>query len=420
MWPSTDRTQYRPWIANDRVGTHRRSHCLRSLKYVGLMLVCFVLVRPTLLAQIPTAGEILKVCTTAIFLSLVLDRVVNHRGEALSATMVLLVAYRLSLLVGTVANDGDYLSWGYVSMTQLATLLLIEAQFRRGNESARRLLRVLADLLILYLAINFVMIKQDLGYSVSWGQGEFEQATYLLGIRTRITDCIFLSILVALLYDAMSRRRIPLRTILTIMLGVVQTTILHVATGLVGLCVFGLVYATMMVFKKGASLLFSMRAVTTAGLLLTILVVGYRAQDHFSGLITNVLGKSPELTGRTSIWNDSIPILWKSPIFGYGIDHQFGAFVPGLGGLLWQAHNQYLQIIHDGGIVGLFLFVGLLFVCGNGVDRIENRLTIKAPFVSVYAAMSVMAVSEIFVYNMGMLFLLLFLASRADQLFPID
>jgi len=40
----------------------------------------------------------------------------------------------------------------------------------------------------------------------------------------------------------------------------------------------------------------------------------------------------------------------------------------------------------------------------------------RAAFVAVYTAMSVMTVSEIYVYNMAMFYLFPFLASRVDEL----
>ena len=147
---------------------------------------------------------------------------------------------------------------------------------------------------------------------------------------------------------------------------------------------------------------------------MTLLVVVLRAQYLFAGFITGVLGKSVELTGRTVIWDNAFPIIARAPLMGYGVNDSFGAFVPWVGDAPWQAHNQLLQMAHDGGVVSVALLIALMLVAGRPVDRICGHARYRAAFVGVYAALSVMSVSEIFVYNMGMLYLVLFLASTAD------
>ena len=73
------------------------------------------------------------------------------------------------------------------------------------------------------------------------------------------------------------------------------------------------------------------------------------------------LGRNMTLTGRTDLWNDVIQ-LQKSPLFGTG----YGSFWLGDRlGILWgkywwqptEAHNGYLEIFLQLGLVGLFLLI---------------------------------------------------------------
>ena len=102
---------------------------------------------------------------------------------------------------------------------------------------------MLTDLLLIYLLVNYVMIMTGTGSVASWGQQEIlAQPSYLLGIRTRVTDCVFPAILLALLYDSGSRRSWGWRTILAISSGIVQIVTLQVATAWVGAAIMAVVY----------------------------------------------------------------------------------------------------------------------------------------------------------------------------------
>jgi len=70
-------------------------------------------------------------------------------------------------------------------------------------------------------------------------------------------------------------------------------------------------------------------AATVLGVVVTLLVVVARVQVHFAAQIEGMLGKSVTMTGRTELWDAAIPILADSPLFGYGINSHFGAFIPG-------------------------------------------------------------------------------------------
>lgn len=86
--------------------------------------------------------------------------------------------------------------------------------------------------------------------------------------------------------------------------------------------------------------------------------------------ILSVFGKNPDLTGRTELWGASLLMAQDRPLFGYG----YGGFwiYGGPAQAIWDAlgsgdpsnlsyaHNGYLQILLDTGIVGLGLLLALV------------------------------------------------------------
>lgn len=86
------------------------------------------------------------------------------------------------------------------------------------------------------------------------------------------------------------------------------------------------------------------------------------------GSVLDLLGKDPTLTGRTEIWAVVLQLIAQKPLFGWGYA---AMFIPGdsitywtaeqLGANLPHAHNSWLQITVETGLVGfsvIFMIIG--------------------------------------------------------------
>jgi O-antigen ligase len=96
-----------------------------------------------------------------------------------------------------------------------------------------------------------------------------------------------------------------------------------------------------------------------------------------SEVITSVLGRSSNLTGRTEIWRWVMVSVMERPIFGYGYAGFWGgasaeslALDRRLGTPIMYAHNGYLDIFLTLGAIGLLL--SLIFL-GSGIKRAFQR-----------------------------------------------
>ena len=71
-----------------------------------------------------------------------------------------------------------------------------------------------------------------------------------------------------------------------------------------------------------------------------------------------LLGRDPTLTGRTEIWREVIPVILERPLLGHSIVSYWQLDI--VKNLQWwaaTAHNGFLQILIDLGILGLALLV---------------------------------------------------------------
>ena len=86
-----------------------------------------------------------------------------------------------------------------------------------------------------------------------------------------------------------------------------------------------------------------------------------------NNLSTSVLGGAQDITsGRVQLWKIALGVFWDHPIFGVGWE-QFGQYVPASfsaihgRGAVTHAHNDYLELLCENGVIGAFFVIVPLF-----------------------------------------------------------
>lgn len=148
--------------------------------------------------------------------------------------------------------------------------------------------------------------------------------------------------------------------------------------------------------------------------------------------LTDLLGKSPDASGRFKIWEKVFGLISERPLQGWGwISH----WVPGIEpyeGLAvigdvpyYHAHNAYLDLWLQLGIVGLVVFLWLLWTTFVRVWKIAvvhtNPLYLWPLFVFMVIATQALTESRLLIENGWVLLVLLAVKSREpfDNLEPI-
>jgi O-antigen ligase len=100
------------------------------------------------------------------------------------------------------------------------------------------------------------------------------------------------------------------------------------------------------------------------------------------GTATNVLGKDPSLTGRVPLWNVLVQNVWQKPLLGHGYnafwtaeDGQPSALQFDVTGAwdVWHAHNGFLDLALELGLIGLVIFlIGYLVGFGRAVRTLRT------------------------------------------------
>ncbi|KFI91619.1 O-antigen polymerase family protein [Bifidobacterium saguini DSM 23967] len=304
-----------------------------------------------------------------------------------------IILYRLSFGVQTIyAENNDLLTWGYMSIVLLALCLLFEYY---STVNFERFLNSLADMLLLYMIINSLIVLLSPGGLID--------GIYFIGIRTRFTDPIFVMIAISMICDWMQCRNIGTRTALAIAISLFNIVMVWIGTALVGLGVAVIVYMLLSNMTRTRTLC-SPFGLTIISLIITYFVVFRQIQTDFSWLISGVLGKNSTLTGRSDIWSIAIPIIAQKPLLGHGMAAN-GNFVP-YKYTLWQAHNQWLQLAYDGGLFTVICFCLMMLFISLAVKPYFHTRAYKI-LIACFGAYSIMMTSEIYTYMIYIFLLLL-------------
>ena len=111
------------------------------------------------------------------------------------------------------------------------------------------------------------------------------------------------------------------------------------------------------------------RIETACTLLLLLVLIALAGSHDVASYFTR--GESSAqlatLNSRTSLWNLALQAIDQRPLFGYGVGASHVLFLDqtGLGG----AHNAYLNVTVDLGVVGLLVWCAILLSTGTAVAR---------------------------------------------------
>ena len=96
-----------------------------------------------------------------------------------------------------------------------------------------------------------------------------------------------------------------------------------------------------------------------------LFVLAYIFSDVFQERIWELISLDPSgsVVWRFRLWRDIIPVYFWQPWFGYGLN-TFTKITEYYRGFSWgslEAHNDYLKIIIENGIIGLTAYLSIIF-----------------------------------------------------------
>lgn len=380
--------------------------CIAARVNLTVLACLTLLLEPKLFTKFQAINYLYIAGAVVIFCVVAVKLVRGHVKVGKFLTIALL--YRLFMLPQTILQGGEILDWRYYTLT----LLALAGYFESMRTDRERLEAVdnVAFLILIYLILNSAVL---LVYRSGLVDG-----LYFLGYRTRIVEALIVGIVASAYVDCW-QGKMSARTVTICIIGLAQIFALWVATALVGLGVFALAYLVLS-RAPGLNKPLLFHAVTLLGIVATVAFCFFNASQLFSHFIQTYLHKSATLSDRTEIWAMAVQMIKASPLFGYGVvdNGNHILWITSWNTMYWQAHNNILQILLDGGLLSFATYLALLIHVGSTLCKRHLSGKLLSVVLAAWIALNVMGVSEIFVLqNYYFLFLVVILAACSDPHF---
>ena len=224
-----------------------------------------------------------------------------------------------------------------------------------------------------YLVLSLCNIVFYFFPQLYWYMEEPNWYDFFLGSKNRVGWPLMMGAFFA--YSDVKLRHWKIMRVLCYILLAVNTAITGCVTlyiGLAAVTVYSLLPFVRRIFEKWNFYVFT--AILLA--MFAICMWGIDPLLHTTPVkaVLTAVGKDPSLSERTVIWSTGKDLAFEKPVFGHGLQAA-PDFVPHsnrYGTTYHHAHNEYLQIWYEGGLLTLAAAFGMLFYTGKRLKRAQN------------------------------------------------
>lgn len=305
----------------------------------------------------------------------------NNRGfKSISRIAIALGFYYVYLLAVTILHHGLVEKIAMQAAHFVGFVLYLDLVLKNNP---KEVFRSMLNILTFYVTVNFVITLVMPGglYATDY----FEN-NYLLGYDNQNINFMLPTLILVLLKNECDK---PCRGQVVFTFTVVLATAIRIWSGMtLVVVVVTALFAIVIINGKGilAKKVFSGSIFNFLNLLILNIgafvgLVFFQVQNYFAFFIEDVLHKSLTLTGRTVIWERTIDLIAKQPLFGYGKEaYEFravkhGFFPDNPAGL--HCHNRFLETMYMGGIVLTAIYGIILFYAAFCLQKIKHTKTAK-------------------------------------------
>lgn len=323
---------------------------------------------PALLNRIPVLEMTIDVWRGVSFAIMVFWLVITRRK--ISLVVALAAVWQFSILVSTMMHHGEIYKCIVTAFSMLSIMLLYDVASKEdeiflSSQLFCFELVIYVNLLTELLYPNGMYVANSFPYAPNW----------FLGYYNGYTKYCVPALMFAWLYKEKSGKK--LRTYL-LTGGILLSAILVFAGGfaLSLLCMI-LVF----LFFKNRTRIFNYINYWLIHIFFFFFIFVLKLQNLFSWLVDDLLGKMVSLLSRMDIWEQTLVYIRKSPLIGYGVQATATRVAEYHSTWKIHAHNMLLELLYQGGFIGLGLWICIVIVAGRKLMR--YGYTMESKIISV-------------------------------------
>ena len=318
-----------------------------------------------------------------------------------------ILCYYLILFFSMLINGINFRNLFSEAITTLTTILILNTLTKEEFKKNINILVLVLEILT-YINLAVIVLYPNGLYNVGLARRYYLFGHVNIAIRYLLPGCCL-----TLIRSYLNHNKKDIRSIIYFISVILTLCLTWPATAIAGFIIFilGIIFTSKN--KKIQTLLTPINTISVSAIV-SFLIIKVNIQKYFADFIVNVLHKDITFTGRMRIWETALNLISNKFILGYGRLSENTRY-----SLMnaTSAHNQFLILLFEGGIVlTVFIFV-IIFVVSMNIKKCYNR-EIVSVLLSVILAYFVMWIAEPFSYSGTALMLLIWLfAYRSPEFF---
>ena len=323
--------------------------------------------------KIVSFGCVISIVFVLLLVKLKKISILSYKGT------IIIAVFRLSMIFNAIIHKNDIAVINeYIKEFLLIFSCCLACEYYIYKEKMENFFSSICNIYIVYLIINtiFMLIYPD-GMIVTRLYTTNKQAFrdvgfHFIGFKNYF-GFYFLPLLAVVFFDKYYSGR---KHIILQMLIVVDVFLAKSSTSIIAVTIFYIILILgkfISRIKKDNKYNFIRNPIIFVSyIFLFILIVIFNSGFGLRTIVSNLFNKASSFTGRTTIWGLAIAKVLKNPILGYGKSD-----VIYMNGNYWYAHNGILDLLIQGGIVLIVLYIGVIFICYKPVENLKEQSLYK-------------------------------------------
>ena len=252
-------------------------------------------------------------------------------------------------------------------------------------------------LMNIFIWLNFLSVI--LLYDKGLARDSYDTVIYFWSTKNHIIS-LTLVYLVILFYLYNESYICKKKCVLETSIAAFSVFLMGSSTAITALIVYGAFIWLCEIYKKRKKTV-NIKLGIIIGVIADIAIVVLRIQERLGGLIGTLFGKDTTLTGRTDLWDQAIQLIGLNFLYGKGNSYDLNQYgwltksywnnkTQALEEVYFVAHNQFLEILVNGGIICLIpfmLFWGSMIKSVRKIQNFKYKNIVAAAVLSYFIAM---------------------------------
>lgn len=322
-----------------------------------------------ILPQLASLESVIKLVAIAYGLQYYIRKLSAVKVNSIEKGLIAVIGFVGTLGISSLANGVSMSAYFQFVWLILGGLIVFVVEIRNNENNFIKAITVLFGF---YTVINFftcILFPDGLYSSVTSTGALRTEASYFLGHKNVMIQYMFCGFICMGARNLINRGKLGIKTVIYGALILICNIIGQSTTSIIACIIVAIGIA--FYNKKWLSIVFNPISIIVLQLAFFIGIVLLGLQNNFSYFLSDITGKGLDMNGRTEIWAIGLQAFFEHPWLGNGMD-TVDNFLNIFSMNNDSFHNLVLDLLFQGGIIGLSLFMFLFVLLNIEIKKITQ------------------------------------------------